>query len=212
VSAFSDLLNWLEYTGLENLDTSDTQQMLTEALDELKAAPTDTNREALFMVHMVLTQMRSDQDPLPGLRFLLDRYRRVEEAEDEPVCLVMEREIREAAGRLTEAEWNGGVYPLLVMGIQGYLSGNTQALQSILQQLDKILVSAWEPYVNMPVTEEEITAETVVGHCVLHEGFDCWFRALDEVELAASEGRGFEQALKLAEDGSRLLVAVQMTD
>ena len=77
MSAFSDLLHWLEFAELETAEPRDIQKMLTEALDELKSGRTEEHREALFVVHTVLTQVKSDLDPLPGLRFLADRYRDV---------------------------------------------------------------------------------------------------------------------------------------
>ncbi|MCA9778700.1 MAG: hypothetical protein KC800_18355 [Candidatus Eremiobacteraeota bacterium] len=209
MSAFSDLLHWLEFAQLEIAERSDIQKMLTEALDELKSGRTEEHREALFVVHTVLTQLKSDQDPLPGLRFLADRYRRVADKSEEPFGLRLERELREKASALSVAEWCVGAYPVLDEGIQYFVDGFPERLEQALAELDQLLVSAWEPYAGMSVTEEEVTAETVVGHRLLKEGFDQWFKALDEAELAAGQEGCFEQALSLAEEGNRLLVAFQ---
>ena len=209
MSAFSDLLHWLEFAELDTAEPRDIQKMLTEALDELKSGRTEEHREALFVVHTVLTQVKSDVDPLPGLRFLADRYRRVADKNEEPVGIRLEREMKEAAAALPVMDWCVGAYPILDQGIQEYLHGRLEQLEQVLSELDQLLNEAWEPYASLSVTEEEITAETVVGHRVLREGFDFWFKALDETELAVNEEGCFEQALSLAEEGSRLLVAMQ---
>ena len=211
MSAFSDLLHWLDYTGVENLEADDIRKMLNEALDELKDGKTEEHREALFVVHTVLTQLRSGMDPAPGLRFLLERYQRVAEKGEEPESLRLERLYRESAAALERTDWAVGSFVLLADAIQVYLDGDVGGLESTLEELDQLLSSAWQPYETMPITPEEITAETVAGHIILREGFDFWFEALDEVESAAEEGRDFKAALRLAELGNRLLVAVQQS-
>jgi hypothetical protein len=212
LSAFSDLIHWLEYTGVHGLDPQDINKMLHEALTELKAGASEEHREALFVVHTVLTQARSGQDPLPGLRFLAQRYQRVAVKNEEPFGLALERKVREVAQQLEGLDWQVGAFCVLQEALQAHHSQGPDALFAVVQELDELLLSAWEPYRETTVTEAEVTAETVVGHRVLKDGFDCWFQALDEVELAVSESHGFENALALAEEGNRLLVAVQQTD
>jgi hypothetical protein len=208
ISAFQNLIHWLNYTGLEDLETEDIRKMLGEAVAELQSAQTEEEREAFFVVHSVLTQLDNQQDPLPGLRFMAERYRRVAEMEDEPHGTALERKVRELASQLTGDAWKAGAYRVLE---QALLDEST-AIDETIDELDRVLSDAWEPYLSTRVTDEEITAETVVGHQVLRDGFSFWFQALDEVELAMTEGRGFDEALALAEEGNRLLVAVQHAD
>ena len=168
MSAFSDLLHWLDYTGVENLEADDIRKMLNEALDELKDGKTEEHREALFVVHTVLTQLRSGMDPAPGLRFLLERYQRVAEKGEEPESLRLERLYRESAAALERTDWAVGSFVLLADAIQVYLDGDVGGLESTLEELDQLLSSAWQPYETMPITPEEITAETVAD-CMSHE-------------------------------------------
>lgn len=204
-SAFQNLIHWLNYTGLENLETEGVRTMLKEALAELQSARLEEEREAFFVVHSVLTQLDSGQDPLPGLRFVAERYRRVAEIEDEPHGSALDRRVRELALKLPAESWQVGAYRVL----EAALSEPSRDIFETLNELDQVLSEAWEPYISTRVTEVEITAETVVGHQVLRDGFDYWFQALDEVEFAVAEGRDFQRALELAEEGNRLLVAVQ---
>jgi len=115
-------------------------------------------------------------------------------------------------GVLEEKLWSGSVP---VAGLEafsrawGVLEGDQAGFLATVEKMRARLVEAWVPYVETPVLDAEVTAETVVGHRLLQDGIEGWLHALDQMERAENGEMSFDDALATAEKANRLLVATQ---
>lgn len=209
MSAFTDLVAWLRLTNLNEIEPLEAEGLLNDVLRELTSGRSEKHREALFLVHMILTQVKSGHDPRPGLKLLASRYAQPSEVDDQPYGVKLEQRFREFAASLAPENWAVGAYAVLHQDLSDFAEEEPERILSTVQELDAVLSGAWEPYAETPITEDEMTCESVLAHRLLKEGFDLWFQALDEVELALEQGHEFDRSLELAEDGNRLLVALQ---
>jgi hypothetical protein len=109
--------------------------------------------------------------------------------------------LRELATSLAYEDWHTELYAAFEEALR------SDELDGLITQTRGRIEEAWESYCQTPVTDEEVTAQTVVGHRILREGFETWHEALDEAEAADGS---VDQALALAQAGNRLLIAVQV--
>lgn len=147
--------------------------------------------------------------PVDALGRLVANWEAYEQPAVVPDGVLLEQEFRRAASELPEQEWATDAYQGALRAIEAYEAGDDDALENWSRALSERLETAWNQYSEVPVLSEEITAETVVGHRLLKEGFQGWYDAQELLILAAEEDGDFEEGLARAEEASRLLVAVQ---
>ena len=83
-----------------------------------------------------------------------------------------------------------------------------RANQEILLQFRREVEAIYQDYSVEPVWPEEISAETVAGHRLLLEGLELWMEAIQKAMLDPQD----EDAIWLALDGNRLLIAVNQNN
>lgn len=117
----------------------------------------------------------------------------------------LEKELRTLAADLCETEWQtSAIWELEEALVDFEESGDEETLLGFLEERRNVLERAQHAYSQTPVLSEEVTAETVVGHRLLAEGIQGWLSAVDC--LTSGE---WDRGLREAENGNRLLVAVQ---
>ena len=186
----NELLAYLAIADLENASAQDLLDLVGGALEECQ--PTDERYPWLVAAEAELLE---DKLPLLRLRRFAARF---------PLChrpeaLAMEEEFRQIARELSDEEWRTSHYLTLAEAIRSW---DDERLEAYLEARHQAIQSAWKEYLNAPLTQTEVTAESYVGHRLLGEGMEAWLRAL---ELDSDS-----EALAEAEWGARLLVAVQM--
>lgn len=110
----------------------------------------------------------------------------------------LQEEMLSLAESLERSKW----YTESLVELEEALAEDDEAL---VDELEERLLHSWETYAAMPVLPSEATAETVVGHAFLKQGFGYWMDALDCFRAGESQ----DDVLWLAEQGNRYLVTVQ---
>jgi hypothetical protein len=110
----------------------------------------------------------------------------------------LEQNFRWLAAQLEPEHWRTPAYEQLILASQ---AGDLEVLETLRGRFMRV----WEYYLKTPVSEAEVTEETVVGHRLLQEGLEGWLHALDQLEASA-----FGRGLQAAESANRLLVAAQL--
>lgn len=117
---------------------------------------------------------------------------------------------RQLADSLPSEQLDSGLIVDLHRALDALESGRTGVVERWLELMENRFIAAWHDYESTEVLEDEITAESILGHHMLREGLEGWLETLDCVRAAISNGavdrRGiFEQAL----EAQRMLVSVQ---
>lgn len=79
----------------------------------------------------------------------------------------------------------------------------TLAAWSELERLEAGMQEAHAEYLSEPFTPEAVSAESVAGHRLLQDGFECWLEAFDLAKVGEAD-----EALALAAEGNRLFKTV----
>jgi len=201
---FATLLTWIRCTEVEFADVAETRTLVQNSLDSL--AHDDPRRPQLAEILECLWE-----GLIPVELFLqLDQDWKEASLSEQPGELQsLEQEFRLLARSFDRSQWLSRSYQRLVKALQDWEQGHAQPLLEYLDPKRQLLEEAWARYERTPVLSSEITAETIVGHRLLQESIELWMQALDLVEQATETGQPFSEALALAEQGNRLLVAVE---
>lgn len=182
------LLSWVRVSDLEQADVPAVLALVRDALRELE--PDEQAAEALQAIE---EQLLAGHVPVWELQRFAQDFDVASPQFSE--CEQLESEFRRIAAELPEEEWRTP----RIGEIEAWLDGAEVDLEAIRATV----LSSWNRYQQTPLSADEVTAETVVGHRLLLEGLEGWLEALDALE-AEEEG-----ALEQAEAANRLLVAVQ---
>lgn len=115
---------------------------------------------------------------------------------------------RRAAAALRPEQLETHTWRELQRALQAEALGRHDLVELWLDRTEEAVMDAWEGYDRGPILDDEVTAESVLGHKLLREGAEAWLDALEM--LRESLGQADRQAiLARAEQGQRLLVALQ---
>lgn len=203
-TAFQTLIAFLHVADLETADLLEVRGLVSAATRSL--LEDDPRLPDLQICEEELWQGAM---PLERLQMLVSNWESYEQPETVPEGVLLEQEFRRMAAELPEQEWATDAYHGALRAIEAFEAGDDDALENWSRALSQRLDSAWAGYSDVPLMPEEVTAETVVGHRLLKEGFQGWFDAQELLILTAEQGGDFGEGLVRAEEASRLLVAVQ---
>ena len=124
-----------------------------------------------------------------------------------PTAITLEDRWRRTAADLTMEELNSGTWRDLHRAFQAEAAGRHDLVVRWLEQTEATILAAWEGYDATTVLEDEVTAESVLGHQLLREGAESWLDALEMLREGLGQSDR-EAVLERAEEGQRLLVAL----
>jgi hypothetical protein len=215
---YETLLRWLAHNEVEQTPHDQLLDLVRAALDGLEGMD-DAQFEALPEgqamlddLDEILTELESGGLAGPALREFRARYGGQPERAVESAASLLERQYRELASQLAESQWRTDTYRRVESALDRYLEdGDEEPLLDALDAMEEILEKAYRPYREAPVLPSEVSAESYVGHRLLQEGIESWFSALEMLREEEDPERetDWAGALKLAEQGNRLLIAVQ---
>lgn len=210
MEACKDLIRWIGVTDLETLDHSQGMAMVKvaiEALEALDEEPSEEMERAFEMLLSIHDDFSEGGVPAQALRDFADRHAPLfTTGKGEGPSL--EEDLRALADGLSEEEWCTGSYLKLEAGVEAFEDGDGEALREALEELELMVQQAWESYAGLSISQSEVTAESVAGHGLLQEGVQEWFAAIDCARAAARDEGDLDEALEIAENANRLLVAV----
>lgn len=208
--SFRTLIEWIHVSDLEDAELEQVRPLVRSALDSLTQED-DPRREALVNVENLCWE---GAVPAEELRALAQEFEDFVDGELDEESLLpegerLELEFRRLAESLEPEDWYTTNYQLVLKAVNSCKKGDPAPLEQAIADLGELFENAWGPYSTTPITPEEITAETVVGHRLLQEGIQGWFDALEQLELSMCGEGDFDEALETAEIANRLCVAVQ---
>jgi hypothetical protein len=198
--SFHDLLEWIRSPGLSESDPQRGRHLVKAARAEIDEG--DPRDDLLYEIEV---ELYGGKVPVALLRELDERY-----GEELPYGNRLEIEYRRLAMELPESEWLTTFYAQAQDAVKFARDGQPDRFHTITQEMHEAIVKAWEPYAKTSLTEEDVTAETVVGHLLLRDGVEGWLEALDQLERAFDGEGTYEEGLSTAERANRLMVAMQM--
>ena len=210
MEACNDLIRWIGVTDLDNLDHAQGMAMVKGAIEAMEAVddePTVEMERAFETLLAIHDDFSLGGLPAGPLRDFAERHKELFLAKVGQGA-GLEEELRALADELEESEWCTGSYLKLEAGVDAFDEGDDAGLASALDDLELVIQQAWESYAGLSIAQSEITAESVAGHGLLQEGVQEWFAALDCARAAARQEAEWDDALEMAENANRLLVAV----
>lgn len=212
--SFKTLIEWIHVSDLEDAELEQVRPLVRSALDSLTEED-DPRREVLQNVEALCWE---GAVPAEELRALAEEWQgfateselaQLDEESQLPEGERLELEFRRLAEEMPTEDWFTVNYQHVLKAVNSCKKGDPAPLEQAIAELGELFENAWGPYSTTPITPEEITAETVVGHRLLQEGIQGWFDALEQLELAMCGEGDFDEALETAEVANRLCVAVQ---
>lgn len=172
-----------------------------ETDDLIDSRFTDSMADCLFEAEDAL---KTGFDFRPALKRLCHLYHR--NLESQPLELVWRRRAASlGAVQLSSSTWNG-----LQAALDDVARGPSKRVAVWLDQIEEYFLGCWETYEEGDVLESEITTESVLCHRFLQEGTELWLEAISAFREGLSLGVCRQTVLKLAEEGQRHLVLVQI--
>jgi len=187
------LLSWIRISDLDLATCEAALELVTSALDEV-----EEDHPAYPWLVAAEAELEEGHFPHARLRRLVERFSLPTTVLDE--CAQLESELRSEAAGLPAALWRTPRLDRLIRWVEGE--------EVELEGIRQAVTLAWSNYQSVTLAADEVTAETVAGHRILLDGLEGWLDALDALESAADDEET-QQALELAIQANRLLVAVQ---
>lgn len=171
-----------------------------ECDDTIDPRLTDELAESLAEAEELI---RSGRNSAPALNHLLSLYRQAQEGKP------LEQRWREKAAGLGLVQLETRTWEDLHKALDAAEAGRLSLVGRWIDTVEETFLATWDEYEQSDVLEEEITAESVLGHRLLREGVEAWLEALAlfRANLGHPDRTGI---LALAEEGQRLLVVVQV--
>lgn len=117
---------------------------------------------------------------------------------------------RVRSGLLSDEELDTDLWYDLYDAVEALEEGDRESTLAWSQEVFTQFMGVWQDYEsNTPVFDEEITQESILGHKFLKEGLAFWLEALQELQSVSPD---LDQVWEKAENGQRLLVAVQILE
>ena len=173
-----------------------------EVDDVLAAETTDAIADLLLQAEAELEQNGSAQAVLVRISHLYHSA----------TTLTTEQVWRLRAATLSEDQLKTETWLDLKAAVQAVWQGAGEEVSDWVDHMEAFYLNAWSGYESLNVMEEEVTRESVLGHLFLCEGTEFWLEALACLrDFVEQPSRQLETELwELAEDGQRLLIALQM--
>ena len=200
--SFADLITWARQPNLSESDPKQGRLLVKAARSGLDEG--DPRDDLLYDIEVELYEGKI---PVALLRELEERFGDADQGL--PYGNRLEIEYRRLAANLPEAEWVTTFYAQARQAAELAKAGQSEQFLANIHEMHEVIVKAWEPYARTSLTEEDVTAETVVGHLLLRDGVEGWLEALDQLERASREEMTYEEALATGEKANRLMISVQ---
>jgi len=113
------------------------------------------------------------------------------------------------AGEFTPEELRTETWVHFERACQMVERGDGKVLIRWVDKKVKEVRAVWSDYSRLPVSAGEITMESEMCHRFLKHGTECWVKALLGLRAKILVGGSCDNVLKCAEEGQRLLLAVQ---
>lgn len=182
---------WFENAALQ-LETDDT----------IDARLTDELAETLAEAEEAMVAGLNSQGALNRLVSLY--YRNLE---SKP----LEQRYREKAAGLGAVQLETRSWSDLHKALDAAEAGRLGLVTKWIDKVEETFLAAWDGYEGSDILEQEVTAESVLGHRLLREGVEGWLEALATFrDSLGSVDRA--AVLAQAEVGQRLLMVVQIVE
>lgn len=194
----SEFLAWLHLADLEGMSEAALRQRLEQVLEQAPEQGPRLLEEFLDELEEQLEAKRLDREllaewPEVYSQLLPEQLAELENLEEALQSRADEVEDVESPHLRTFREI------LRNLATQGMERQARRDLEALEAEIGK----AWDEYRNEPVEPDAASAESVAGHRLLEEGFQCWFEAFELVRAGEPE-----EALAAAAEGNRLLRVV----
>lgn len=202
-------LHWLRTTDLDHARPQDLIEAVREVLQALDVENQESGEQDMAeALQAILEELKNGALPLELLREF-----RIEFDNDpstyEPPEAVLEQELREIAEGIGPERWSTETYQNLENALQLFLDGGEEeGLWEVVDGIDALMESTYQAYAQTAVLPKEVTLESAVAHKLLCEGMGWWKEALES--LREEEEPDWSAVLHMAENGNRLLIAVQI--
>lgn len=195
--SYQQLLAWVQVGRLEDSKAPEVLELVEAALDDL--GEDDPRYDALVDIEEELLE---GQVPIALLQELVKERSPSEQVDD---VVRLEREYRAIAAAYTPEQWQSNFY----LDLEHHLEeSDDDELLEFVDSLRQRLTRVWNKYETDYNGLSEHSAETVVGHTFMKEGYETWMKALDLVDADTDD----EEILETAEAAVRLLIAVGQLD
>ncbi|MBS2040439.1 hypothetical protein JST97_35960 [bacterium] len=199
----SELLSWIE-------NECDQEEVALELLEAAEAELLATDPDGVDPRVERISGLLAEPLDFQQLEDLLQDWSRLS---DQAESLKLEAEFRRISRTLTSEEWQTNLFSSLVHLHRDFEAGlDPHAVVAAADYLFEKVAESRQDFLEMPITEEEITAETVLGHQLLNESFDLWQNSLEMVADAVEQPELWDDVLKAGQQASRRLVTVQLLD
>ncbi len=215
---YLQLIQWLGNTDIDLVDHAQVQTLIRSAVQSLDAMSDEKfekleqGEEMLEVLEEVLEELERGAVPGDMLRSFYTRFSSLRPP-GESAVEVLERQTRELADNLGDDQWRTSSFLDLEKSVEAYLDGGEET--SLLDALDEMtdrLEQSYKPYRESTILNSELSTESYVGHKLLKAGMEHWLMAIEILsqEESVDEELACREALTQAEQGNRLLIAVQM--
>jgi hypothetical protein len=173
-----------------------------ESDDSIDARLTDELAESLAEAEEAIM---TGYNCAPALRRLVSLYYRNQQSKP------LETLWREKAANLGLVQLETRTWDDLHKALDAAAQGRSALVARWIDKVEETFLAVWESYQQSDILEEEVTAESVLGHRLLREGVEGWLEALSQFRdtLTAVDRAA---VLAQAEVGQRLLMVVQVVE
>ena len=173
-----------------------------ESDDTIDVRLTDELAESLAEAEEALT---TGYDCAPALRRLVRLYYRNQQGKP------LETLWREKAANLGLVQLETSTWEDLHKALDAATAGRLDLVARWIDKVEETFLAVWESYQQSDILEQEVTAESVLGHRLLREGIEGWLAALAQFR-ATLTAVDRAAVLAQAEVGQRLLMVVQVIE
>ncbi len=191
-----------------SLEREDLLARLASAVEQLENDDswgdklTDKIADALAQIEEDFTHKGEAGSAIARLEYLYSHGRASQQ---------LERDWSDRLLSLSRDELRSGSWSDLEKALKHAKRGNFQVVAGWLARTERRFLSTIEQYDQLPITEAEVTTETVLAHKYLNSGVEYWLSSLALFEETMGTPDFCEQSiLQLAEKGQKHLVAVSL--
>lgn len=195
--SFQQLLAWISVAQIDECRPDDVLKLVEAALDDMDE--NDPRYEDLLDIEDLLSEGTVPADLLSGLNASDESGRDLDDVKR------LDRAYRALAAAYPPERLRSNHYVELERHLE---ESEEDELFEFARNLRARLTKAWTRYTSDYASVSAASAETVVSHDLMKEGYESWMRALDLIEKDGDD----EDVLEAAEDAIRLLVVVGQID
>lgn len=191
--SYANLCQWIRRNRLAEAWPRDVLRMVEAALEEM-----DENHPRYVALVDLEEVLSTGEMPV---NLLLELSLDTEDEEIAP----LEARYRGYAAEYNEGEWRTNFYDRLEKELAAPDPGG---LADFADELEEKLTNVWRGTLEDYGKVRDVTAEVVVAHRLMRDGYKEWMKALELLETDATP----REILSVAEGAVRLLVAVEHLD